>query len=142
MKKLIVFLLAAALLCSALTGCKGNGNNGNHDSGAAAGDSNNGGSGDNGGNNGGSGDSGNGSNSGNTGSAGYDGPKVDLLVDDLSAYIELDPASYKEGFKGANSGNWNDDIAMISGATMTSDAMRVAVKDIFAALESVKGGAQ
>ena len=39
-------------------------------------------------------------------------------------------------------GTWSDDVAQISGATMTSDAMRVATKDIFDAFETVKGGAQ
>ena len=76
------------------------------------------------------------------------GTVVNMHVDELIFHAEyfsdytLDPAAYKEGFKGLDNSSWNDDVALITGATMTSDAMRVAAKDIFAAFESVKGGAQ
>ena len=76
------------------------------------------------------------------------GAIVAIHVDELIFHAEyfsdytLDPASYKDGFKGMTAGTWSDDVAQISGATMTSDAMRVATKDIFDAFETVKGGAQ
>ena len=76
------------------------------------------------------------------------GTIVAIHVDELIFHAEyfsdytLDPASYKDGFKGMTAGTWSDDVAQISGATMTSDAMRVATKDIFDAFETVKGGAQ
>ena len=76
------------------------------------------------------------------------GTIVGIHVDELIFHSEyfsdytLEPGSYKDGFKGQTAATWSDDIAAISGATMTSDSMRVATKDVFAAFETVKGGAQ
>lgn len=76
-----------------------------------------------------------------------DGAIVGMHADELIFHAEyfhsytLDESSYKAGFKGLTSATWNDDKALIAGATMTSDAMRVSTKDVFAAFEIVKGGA-
>ena len=52
------------------------------------------------------------------------------------------PTDYKGGFVGQTSESWNDDIAVIATATMTSNAMKQSTKDAFATFESIKGGEQ
>jgi len=52
----------------------------------------------------------------------------------------LDEPSYKEGFKGLTAETWSPDVAVISGATMTSDAMAKATEDAFAAFQSIQNG--
>ena len=51
----------------------------------------------------------------------------------------LEPASYKAGFVGLGS-SWSGDEATISGATMTSQAVRCAINDAFEAFGAVAGG--
>ena len=57
----------------------------------------------------------------------------------FSAYT-LDEPSYKAGFKGLTAETWTADVATISGATMTSVAMRTATEDAFAAFQSIMNG--
>ena len=58
----------------------------------------------------------------------------------FSSYT-LEPSSYKAGFKGLTSDSWTGEQAVISGATMTSDAVKTSTNDIFAAYDILKGGA-
>ena len=75
------------------------------------------------------------------------GAIVGMTVDELIFHAEyfhsytLDEPSYKAGFAGLTSGSWNGEQALIAGATMTTDAMKTATNDIFAAYEILKGGA-
>lgn len=57
----------------------------------------------------------------------------------FNAYT-LDEPSYKAGFKGLTAETWSSDVAAISGATMTSDAMATATEDAFAAFQSIQNG--
>ena len=68
---------------------------------------------------------------------------VDELIFDAEYFhgYTLDETSYKAGFVGLTSGNFTGDQALISGATLTSNAMKTATADIFAAFEMLKGGA-
>ena len=52
----------------------------------------------------------------------------------------LDEPAYKAGFKGLTADTWSADVATISGATMTSDAMATATADAFAAFQSIMNG--
>ena len=54
----------------------------------------------------------------------------------------MDAPAYKEGFVGATNETWNDDVAVIATATMTSNAIKQSTKDAFAAFNSIKGGEQ
>ncbi len=58
-------------------------------------------------------------------------------------FTQLDPnhddVTYKNGFSGLVSG---DNVPMIGGATMTSNAVKTATENAFEAFESIKGGAQ
>jgi hypothetical protein len=54
----------------------------------------------------------------------------------------MDPAAYKEGFIGSTVDTWTGDAAVIATATMTSNAMKEATSDAFAAFDSIKGGEQ
>jgi Na+-translocating ferredoxin:NAD+ oxidoreductase RnfG subunit len=75
------------------------------------------------------------------------GAIVGMNADELIFHAEyfttytLDPAAYKAGFKGLTSGSWTGEQAVISGATMTSDAVKTSTNDIFAAFDILKGGA-
>ena len=75
------------------------------------------------------------------------GAIVAMNADELIFHAEyfnaytLDPAAYKAGFKGLTSDSWTGEQAVISGATMTSDAVKTSTNDIFAAYEILKGGA-
>ena len=60
-----------------------------------------------------------------------------LEKDYFSAYT-LDPQSYKEGFVGLTGETVTDDVAFISGATMTENAVRTATYDIFDAFATLK----
>ena len=53
----------------------------------------------------------------------------------------LDEASYKAGFEGLTAETWTGEQAFISGATMTADAITVATNDMFAAFQTLTGGA-
>lgn len=57
-----------------------------------------------------------------------------LHSDYFSAY-ELDEPSYKEGFLGLTGESYTGEQALISGATMSSDAAATAVRDTFAAFD-------
>ena len=76
-----------------------------------------------------------------------DGAIVAMHADELIFHSEyfsgytLDVPSYKAGFAGLTAETWTGDQAMISGATMTTNAMKVSTKDVFDAFEIVKGGA-
>ncbi len=52
----------------------------------------------------------------------------------FSAY-ELDEASYKDGFIGLTGESYTGEQALISGATMSSDAVDAATRDVFAAFD-------
>ncbi len=75
------------------------------------------------------------------------GAIVAMTVDELIFHAEyfnaytLDPTAYKAGFQGLTADTWTGEQAIISGATMTSDSVKTATNDIFAAFELVKGGA-
>ncbi len=68
---------------------------------------------------------------------------VDELIFDAEYFhgYTLDEPSYKAGFEGLTSGSFTGDQALISGATLTSNAMKTATKDVFAAFDLLKGGA-
>ena len=68
---------------------------------------------------------------------------ADELIFDAEYFhgYTLDEKSYKEGFMGLTSGTFTGDQALISGATMTSNAVKTATNDVFAAFEILKGGA-
>ena len=53
----------------------------------------------------------------------------------------LDETSYKAGFVGLTAETWTGEQAFISGATMTADAITVATNDMFAAFQTLTGGA-
>lgn len=53
---------------------------------------------------------------------------------------ELDPSGYAEGFKGLDRGSYSDDKALISGATISSNAVSKSIKAAFAAFESIISG--
>ena len=75
------------------------------------------------------------------------GAIVAMNADELIFHAEyfnaytLDPAAYKAGFQGLTADSWTGEQAVISGATMTSDAVKTSTNDIFAAYEILKGGA-
>lgn len=52
----------------------------------------------------------------------------------------LEPTSYKAGFVGLDSSTWTGDQAIVSGATMTTDAVKCAINDAFEAFEAIMGG--
>ena len=68
---------------------------------------------------------------------------ADELIFDAEYFhgYTLDEKSYKEGFQGLTSGTYTGEQCLISGATMTTNAMKTATSDIFAAFETLKGGA-
>ncbi len=68
---------------------------------------------------------------------------VDELIFDAEYFhgYTLDEPAYKAGFVGLTSGSYTGDQAIISGATMTTNAMKTATGDIFAAFETLMGGA-
>lgn len=75
------------------------------------------------------------------------GTIVAMNADELIFHAEyfnaytLDPAAYKAGFQGLTADTWTGEQAVISGATMTSDAVKTSTNDIFAAYDILKGGA-
>ena len=52
------------------------------------------------------------------------------------------PENYREGFVGITGDTFTGNEVIISAATMSSNAIKAATEDIFAAFDSVKGGAQ
>ncbi|MBQ4578579.1 MAG: FMN-binding protein [Clostridia bacterium] len=75
------------------------------------------------------------------------GAIVAMTADELIFHAEyfsnytLDPTSYKAGFAGLTADTWSGEQAVISGATMTSDAVKTSTDDIFEAYNILKGGA-
>lgn len=68
---------------------------------------------------------------------------ADTLIFDAEYFhgYTLDEPSYKGGFEGLTSGTFTGDQALISGATITSNAVKTATADIFAAFDILTGGA-
>lgn len=52
------------------------------------------------------------------------------------------PENYREGFVGLTGETFTGNEVLISAATMSSNAIKVATEDVFAAFNSIKGGAQ
>ena len=75
------------------------------------------------------------------------GAIVGMMADELIFHAEyfstytLDPTAYKAGFQGLTADTWTGEQAVISGATMTSDAVKTSTNDIFEAYNILKGGA-
>lgn len=71
------------------------------------------------------------------------GAMVTMTADELILFKEyftsyqLDESSYKAGFAGLTGDSFTGDEALISGATVSSDAVRVATEDAFAAFAAV-----
>lgn len=71
------------------------------------------------------------------------GAIVTMTADELILFKEyftsyqLDESSYKAGFTGLTGDSFTGDEALISGATVSSDAIRVATEDAFAAFAAV-----
>lgn len=74
------------------------------------------------------------------------GAIVGMTADELIFYAEyfsaytLDEPAYKAGFAGLTGESWTGEQAVIAGATMTSDAVKTATNDVFAAFAILKGG--
>ena len=64
----------------------------------------------------------------------------DFLEYGHSGYTGM-PGGYTDGFAGVTD-DWNGDAAVITGATMTTNAVKQAINDAFAAFNSIKGGEQ
>ena len=56
-----------------------------------------------------------------------------ILHDDYFSDYELDESAYKEGFLGLTAGSYTGEQALITGATMSSDAADTATRDVFEA---------
>ncbi len=73
-----------------------------------------------------------------------EGAIVAMTADELILFKEyftsyqLDEESYKAGFAGLTGDSFTGDEALISGATVSSDAVRTATEDTFAAFNAVK----
>lgn len=72
-----------------------------------------------------------------------DADELILIKEYFDAY-ELDEPSYKAGFAGLTADSFTGDQALISGATVSSDAVKTAVNDVFAAFGQIveNGGEQ
>ena len=72
------------------------------------------------------------------------GAIVSMTSDELILHKEyftdytLDEPSYKAGFAGLTGDTWSDDKALITGATMTSDAVAASTRDVFAAFALIQ----
>ena len=60
---------------------------------------------------------------------------------EYGGFAGLNRKTYKEGFVGMTEDTVADEAILIAKATMTSNAMKTATNDIFAAFKTVKGGA-
>ena len=67
-----------------------------------------------------------------------------ILIKEYFTSYQLDEPSYKAGFTGLTEDSWSGEQALISGATVSSDAVKKAVDDVFAAFDLImeKGGVQ
>ena len=70
--------------------------------------------------------------------AAFRAPELILHADYFSSYT-LDETSYKDGFLGLTAESFNGEQALISGATMSSDAVDTATRDVFEAFGLLKG---
>ena len=91
-------------------------------------------------------------------SYGFEQMDVYFIIDANGAIVKMDadtfifeeeyfngfqgiPDNYVSGFAGLTGKTWTDDVAVIAGATKTSNAMKQSTNDVFAAFESInKGG--
>lgn len=91
-------------------------------------------------------------------SIGFDQMDVYVIIDSNGAIAKVDakqlifneeyffgfggvPADYKNGFIGITSGSWTGEQAVISGATMTTNAIKQSITDSFGSFNSIdKGG--
>ena len=60
-----------------------------------------------------------------------------ILESDYFSSYTLDESSYKAGFAGQTADSFTEDTALISGATLSSDAARTATEDVFAAFAAI-----
>lgn len=65
-----------------------------------------------------------------------DADELILIKEYFNAY-ELDEPSYKAGFEGLTADSFTGEQALISGATVSSDAVKTAVNDVFAAFNQL-----
>lgn len=68
-------------------------------------------------------------------------PEFILHSEYFSKYT-LDTAEYKAAFEGVTADSFSDELALISGATMSSDGVSTATRDVFNAFSAVVGGAK
>ena len=61
-----------------------------------------------------------------------------ILEKEYFSSYTLDAPSYKEGFVGVTGESMTDDVAFISGATMTTNAVKTATYDVFDAFATLK----
>ena len=61
-----------------------------------------------------------------------------ILEKEYFSNYTLDPQSYKDGFVGVTGETMTDDVAFISGATMTTNAVKTATHDVFDAFATLK----
>lgn len=91
---------------------------------------------------------------------GFDQMDVYFVLDENGAIVKMDaaefiflesdfveyggfqgmPSGYVDGFVGATGDAWTGDPAIIAGATKTTDAVKAATADVFAAFNSITGG--
>lgn len=66
-----------------------------------------------------------------------------ILIGEYFTDYTLDEAQYKAGFVGESLDTWTGDAALISGATVSSNAVKTAAQDAFSAFETImqEGGA-
>lgn len=61
-----------------------------------------------------------------------------ILFGEYFTSYELDEASYKQGFEGLTAETYTGEQALVTGATMTTDAVNAATTDVFAAFPILK----
>lgn len=64
-----------------------------------------------------------------------------ILHGDYFTDYTLDKDAYKAGFEGVTADTYSDDLALVSGATMTSDAVSMATRAVFDVFAAIAGGA-
>ena len=62
-----------------------------------------------------------------------------ILYSEYFSNYTLDEPSYKEGFLGLTAESFNGEQALIAGATMSTDAVDTATRDVFEAFGLLKG---
>ncbi len=60
-----------------------------------------------------------------------------ILFGEYFTSYELDEAQYKEGLTGLTAGSFTGEQTLISGATASTNAMTVAIEDVFAAFQAI-----